>query len=170
MASNSALDHYLSSNWEESLSDDSDQEYEPPAEAESEGESEELDYVSTTLDSSVPTDDTMDSNAALASWVAGRAPAARNAPETPHFRWRKKDNVPQRYGFAGQPGVKVDHLTSNSSALEIFSCFFTPEVWSLMEEETNKYAGQNPRRPSPHMMVWLIPPWRNSGILLVSVS
>ena len=133
MASNSALDHYLDSDWDES-SDDSGDDYEPPVEAEEQvsEEDEELDYVSTTLDSSLPTDDTMDSNAPLASWVAGRAPVARNAPGTSQFRWRKKENIPQCYGFAGQPGVKVDHLTSNSSPLEIFSCFFTPELWSLI--------------------------------------
>ena len=148
MASNSALDHYLDSDWDES-SDDSGDDYEPPVEAEEQvsEEDEELDYVSTTLDSSLPTDDTMDSNAPLASWVAGRAPVARNAPGTSQFRWRKKENIPQCYGFAGQPGVKVDHL-------EIFSCFFTPELWSLMEEETNRYAGQNPQRPSSHMKMW----------------
>ena len=148
----SALDYYLDLDFEESNSDDSGDDYQPPVEASS--EDEELDFVSTTLDSSVPTDDTMDSNAPLARWVAGRAPAARNAPGTSQFKWRKRENVPQCYGFAGQPGVKADHLTSNSSALEIFSVFFTPELWSLMEEETNKYAGQSPRRPSAHMKMW----------------
>ena len=38
------------------------------------------------------------------------------------------------------PGVTCSSLTSTSTPLELFNQFFTPEVWDLMVQETNRYA------------------------------
>ena len=65
--------------WEESFSDEGSV-YEP----EEEDTEDEWDYVSTTLDSSA------DSNVPLATLVAS-SQAARNAPGTPAFEWKKKE-------------------------------------------------------------------------------
>ena len=130
------------SDWEES-SGGSDSSYDPENEAASDGE---WDYVSTSLDAS--------SDADLPLGQALLRGAARNAPGTAGFVWKKRENVIRREGFRGQPGVKVDHLTLNSSAMDIFNAFFTAELWTIMKEETNRYAQQNPLKPSPHMKAW----------------
>ena len=56
--------------------------------------------------------------------------------------------------MSGSPGVKDATLTSDSTPVEIFDRFFTAEIWSLMVEETNRYAAQNPPNPSGHMKAW----------------
>ncbi|XP_042892019.1 piggyBac transposable element-derived protein 4-like [Penaeus japonicus] len=104
---------------------------------------DELDYVSqadTTLDSDEPL-----STFATKVW-------RRNEPGTPNFVWRKRDNVPKRFGFAGSPGVKAD-LDETSSPLEIFQCFFTDDLLQHIIRETNRYAGISPP-VSPHMRKW----------------
>ena len=126
------------SDWEV---DSDSSEYEPSS------EEEDVDYVSTTIDESI------DDTSPLSVYLASGAPA--NAPGTPRFKWRKTANVPQLRGFTGAPGVKPEDLDSTSSVLDIFGKFFTPELWELMVEETNRYARQNPRKESKKMKAWV---------------
>ena len=129
------------SDWEES---GSDEEYRPE-DASSDSESDgEMDYVSlhnssiSSVDSDLPLSEVR---------------LQRNQPGSKEWTWRKRENVPLRYGFAGQPGVKVD-LDADSTAREVFDCFFTPALWQTMEEETNRFAVQNPPTPSRKMAPW----------------
>ena len=125
----------------------SDSEFEFYAPDEGDADDIELDYVSTTLDESA------DDNSPLA--VFQGSPAARNAPGTSVWKWRKGPNVIRRHGFQGTPGIKAQALNASSSVLDIFGEFFTPELWQLMVCETNRYAAQNCRRTGKKMKAWV---------------
>lgn len=88
---------------------------------------DELDYVS-------QVDTTLESDEPLATF-ASRV-WQRNEPGSPNFVWRKKDNVPKRFGFTGDPGVKAD-LDLYSSPFEIFKCFFTDDLLDHIVSESN---------------------------------
>lgn len=63
---------------------------------------------------------------------------SQNAPGTKKFVWRRKDNVPRRESFQGDPGVKAA-LDATSTPLQIFGgCFFTDQLLDLIVEETNR--------------------------------
>ncbi|ROT78870.1 putative piggyBac transposable element-derived protein 4 [Penaeus vannamei] len=79
----------------------------------------------------------------------------RNSPGQPGFRWRKKENVPTRYGFRAQPGVNTPGVDSDSSPLELFSFFFTEELMDMIVRETNRYHRQKPGPSSSHMKDWV---------------
>ena len=129
------------SDWEVS---DSEEEYRPVEEdSSSDSESDEdLDYVSLHNSSQ----SSIDSDTPLS-----QVRLLRNQPGSGD--WKKKINVPLRYGFSGQPGVMVD-LDADSTAREVFDSFFTPALWVTVEEETNRYAIQNAPTPSKNMVPW----------------
>lgn len=131
------------SDWDLSDSDEGS-EYRPTEEdsGSDDDTEEDLDYVSLHNSS-------IDSDAPLSE-----VRLSRNQPGSEEWTWRRTSNVPTRYGFDGTPGVKVDHLDADSSAREVFDCFFTPALWATMEEETNRYARQNPATPSRKMAPW----------------
>ncbi|MEL7520969.1 MAG: hypothetical protein AAGJ80_04955, partial [Cyanobacteria bacterium J06553_1] len=144
------------SDWEEEDSDD-DTDYRQPQDLDSDTDSdtdmdEELDYVS-------PHDSSMDSDTPLSvyrdSFVQEKV--ADGAPGTDDFQWseEKEENFAKRYGFSGTPGVKVAHLSANSTPREFFDCFFTPNLWKTMKLETNRYAAQHPPKDSGHMKTWV---------------
>ncbi|XP_042879203.1 piggyBac transposable element-derived protein 4-like isoform X2 [Penaeus japonicus] len=78
----------------------------------------------------------------------------RNAPGTPGFVWKRKQNVPQRYRFAASPGIKLNHLERTSTPRTLFDCFLTPELMQIITNETNRFAGQQERSTSSHMKEW----------------
>ncbi|XP_069986464.1 piggyBac transposable element-derived protein 4-like [Penaeus vannamei] len=78
----------------------------------------------------------------------------RNAPGARRFVWQWKDNIPNRFSFQGNPGVKVKLDVSNTP-LEIFSCFFTNDLLDLIVKETNWHAAIHPPAASPHMRKWM---------------
>ncbi|XP_042856522.1 piggyBac transposable element-derived protein 4-like [Penaeus japonicus] len=130
------------------LEDDSDldSDFNPEdLESDDDDDWDELEYVSA-LDSSVDSDQPLS--------VTLERLAKVNAPGTSRFEWKKKENVPRRFAFAGRPGVKLDYLSAESSAKDIFDSFFTEQLWEKMVEETNRYADQNPPVSSPHMKNW----------------
>ena len=147
------------SDWEMDLDDsDEDSDYRQPQDLDSDTDSdtdEELDYVN-------PHDSSMDSDAPLSiafdrfmdEKVKENAPGAVGSD----FKWEKKNNFVTRFGFSGTPGVKVDHLDGDSTPRELFDCFFTPNLWKTMTDETNRYAAQNPPNPSGpgHMKSWKV--------------
>ena len=102
-----------------------------------------MDYVAL-LDSS------MDSDTPLAE-----VRLRRNAPGTPLFKWRKKDAVPLRYGFSGNEGINLQSLHEDSTPREIFDAFFSPDLWTTMAVETNRYQAQHPATVSGHMKRWV---------------
>ena len=124
-----------------SLDSDSDEDFE----GDDDVDEEELDFVSVH-------DSSIDSDEPLANHV--RRSFARNAPGTESFVWNNRENVPRRHGFSGQPGVTVDLLDATSTPKEILDCFLTPELWSIICEETNRYASQHPVTPSRRMRRW----------------
>ena len=72
--------------------------------------------------------------------------------------WACDDNYfPCRRSFQGTPGVQVHELDENSSPLEIFEQFLTPELILHITNETNRYAAEHPRSRSAspsHMRSW----------------
>ncbi|XP_063590198.1 piggyBac transposable element-derived protein 4-like [Penaeus indicus] len=76
-----------------------------------------------------------------------------NAPGTKNFTWRRKDNVPTRYGFSGDPGVKAA-LDITCSPLEILSSLVTDELLEHIVRETNWYAVAHSPAASSHMGKW----------------
>ncbi|ROT77905.1 PiggyBac transposable element-derived protein 4 [Penaeus vannamei] len=108
------------------------------------GDDSDLDYVSH--------DTSLDEDEPLSAYA--RRLRERNSPGQPGFRWRKKENVPTRYGFRAQPGVNTPGVDSDSSPLELFSLFFTEELMDMIVRETNRYHRQKPG-PSSHMKDWV---------------
>lgn len=92
------------------------------------GDDSDLDYVSH--------DTSLDEDEPLSAYA--RRLRERNSPGQPGFRWRKKENVPTRYGFRAQPGVNTPGVDSDSSPLELFSLFFTEELMDMIVRETNR--------------------------------
>ena len=44
----------------------------------------------------------------------------------------------QKHAFSGVPGINKNvNITQNSSPWDIFEIFFTPEIFKLMQKETN---------------------------------
>ncbi|ROT63945.1 hypothetical protein C7M84_018134 [Penaeus vannamei] len=105
---------------------------------------DDLDYVSVV-------DTTLDADEPLARYL--ERIVYRNAPGTPNFRWRKKDNFPRKVAFSGDPGFKVP-LTVESTPLDIFSYLMTDDVIDHIVSETNLYAVARPPAASPHMRRW----------------
>lgn len=54
----------------------------------------------------------------------------------------KKDSCLVCFAYHLTPGPTV-HLPDGSTALDLFCNFFTPEVWDLLVNETNRYANTN---------------------------
>ncbi|XP_063594321.1 piggyBac transposable element-derived protein 4-like [Penaeus indicus] len=77
----------------------------------------------------------------------------RNSPGTPGFKWRKRENVPRKFGLTATPGLKVN-LTQSDSPHEFLNVFFTEETMKIIVEETNKYAESNPGFVRGHERKW----------------
>ena len=134
------------SDWELSDDDDGDTTYRPPVGeepiSEDSSSGDEPDHYVSLHDSSI------DSDTPLATLRLDR-----NVPGGDRWAWRKKPNVPLRYGFQGHPGVKAD-LDVHSTPRQVFDAFFTDALWEVMVKETNAYAVQNPPTPSRKMVPW----------------
>jgi len=102
----------------------SDIDYEAPSD-------DDLDFVSHSLDSTFDSDEPLSVHVNK-TWNS-------NAPGTPDFRWRRRENVPRKYSFSGTPGVKVD-LAEDSSPLAVYREFITDELIDFIVEETNRYV------------------------------
>ncbi|XP_042888059.1 piggyBac transposable element-derived protein 4-like isoform X2 [Penaeus japonicus] len=60
----------------------------------------------------------------------------RNSPGTPGFKWRNRENVTRKFGFAATPGLTVD-LSASQSPHKFLQAFFTDEMINIIVEETN---------------------------------
>ena len=70
----------------------------------------------------------------------GPSPAQRPRQYTAQtLTWHKRDCSPTIHSFTGSPGVKAN-IDRNTSALDIFSEFFTPTLMDIVITETNKFA------------------------------
>ena len=57
--------------------------------------------------------------------------------------WKEKIQMVQKPAFSGVPGINKNcNITQNSSPWDIFEIFFSPEIFKLMQKETNRYATQ----------------------------
>ena len=57
--------------------------------------------------------------------------------------WKEKIQMVQKPAFSGVPGINKNiTITQDSSPWDIFEIFFTPEMFKLMQKETNRYATQ----------------------------
>ena len=57
--------------------------------------------------------------------------------------WKEKIRMVQKPAFSGVPGINKNfNITQDSSPWDIFEIFFTPEMFKLMQKETNRYATQ----------------------------
>lgn len=73
---------------------------------------------------------TLDSNEPLPVYVSKTRNS--NAPGTDSFKCSRKEEVPRKHSFCGNPGLKV--------ALDIFKEFVAEELLVYILEETNRYA------------------------------
>ena len=52
--------------------------------------------------------------------------------------WKEKIQMVQKPAFSGVPGINKNcNITQNSSPWDIFEIFFSPEIFKLMQKETN---------------------------------
>ena len=67
-------------------------------------------------------------------------------------RWDKVETVQDRFMYKLSPGpTSADtFLRSTLSALDLFSCCFTNEVWELFVAETNRFAANYAQIPGTH--------------------
>ncbi|XP_042887772.1 piggyBac transposable element-derived protein 4-like, partial [Penaeus japonicus] len=77
----------------------------------------------------------------------------RNSPGTPGFKWRKRENVPRKFGLTATPGLRVN-FTQSDSPHKFLKVFFTEEIMKIIVEETNKYAESNPGFVRGHERKW----------------
>ena len=105
----------------------------------------ELDYVSL-HDSSLDSDEPL-------SNVHARY-RRDNAPGKDPFKWLNRPAVPRKYGFDAVPGLQEGLLEPDATPRDVFELFFTPDLWTTMKDETNRYAFQHPRDTSSHMKAW----------------
>jgi len=57
--------------------------------------------------------------------------------------WKEKIQVVQKPAFSGVPGINKNfQITQDSSPLDIFEIFFSPEMFKHIHKETNLYAKQ----------------------------
>ena len=137
------------SDWEISDDDDGDTTYQPPLGEDPSSEIEEDLSSEDEGDRYVSLhDSSIDSDSPLAT-----VRLDKNHPGSDRWAWKKKSNVPLRYGFQGRPGVKAD-LRVDSTPREVFDAFFTDALWEVMVKETNAFAVKNPPTPSRKMVPW----------------
>jgi hypothetical protein len=57
--------------------------------------------------------------------------------------WKEKIQAVQKPAFSGVPGINKNfQITEDSSPLDIFEIFFSPEMFTHIHKETNRYAKQ----------------------------
>ena len=57
--------------------------------------------------------------------------------------WKEQIQTVQKPAFSGIPGINKNfHITQDSSPWDIFEIFFSPEMFRLIQKETNCYAKQ----------------------------
>ncbi|XP_042860555.1 piggyBac transposable element-derived protein 4-like isoform X3 [Penaeus japonicus] len=142
------------SDWENEDEVDSPDYFDDSDSTDSDCSYEELEWDEVFLDYVSAHDTSKDSGEPL-SEVACRCSAC-NAPGSKGWKgWYMEENVPRCYSFSGTPGLKDGlGLEKDSTAKEIFNCFFPPELWQTIERETNLYGQQRPPYPSSHMKAW----------------
>ena len=68
------------------------------------------------------------------------------------INWKKDESNALNYNYNKTPGPTTT-ASSNVTPLELFSRFFTDEVWDLLVQETNRYASENVSH-TPHARPW----------------
>ena len=59
------------------------------------------------------------------------------------FGWKEQIQTVQKPAFSGVPGINKNYcIAQDSSPLDIFEIFFSPEMFKLIQKETNRYATQ----------------------------
>jgi hypothetical protein len=59
------------------------------------------------------------------------------------FGWKEQIQTVQKPAFSGVPGINKNYcITQDSSPWDIFEIFFSPEIFKLIQKETNQYAKQ----------------------------
>ena len=79
--------------------------------------------------------------------VQGRGHGAGD--EIDMIKWKKEESNALYYNYHNTPGPTGSDVT----AIELFSRFFTAEVWDLLVQETNRYASENVSH-TPHARPW----------------
>ena len=63
--------------------------------------------------------------------------------------WKERIHMVQEPAFSSVPGInKIFQITQNSSPWDIFEIFFSPEIFKLIQKETNRYAKQKSTKRS----------------------
>ena len=78
--------------------------------------------------------------------------------------WKEKIHMVQKPAFTGVPGNKNCIITENGSPWDIFEIFFGPEIFKLMQKETNRYATQQIKKRSKRAL-WHLNLYLHSGIV-----
>jgi hypothetical protein len=59
------------------------------------------------------------------------------------FGWKEQIQTVQKPAFSGVPGINKNYcITQDCSPWDIFEIFFGPEMFKLIQKETNRYAKQ----------------------------
>ena len=59
------------------------------------------------------------------------------------FGWKEQIQMVQKPAFSGVPGINKNYsIAQDSSPWDIFEIFFNPEMFKLIQKETNRYATQ----------------------------
>jgi hypothetical protein len=59
------------------------------------------------------------------------------------LRWKEQTRTVQKPAFSRVPGINTNvHITQDGSPWDIFEIFFSPEMFILIQTETNRYAMQ----------------------------
>jgi hypothetical protein len=59
------------------------------------------------------------------------------------FGWKEQIQTVQKPAFSGAPGINRNYcITQDSSPWDILEIFFSPEMFKLIQKETNRYATQ----------------------------
>ena len=57
--------------------------------------------------------------------------------------WKEQIQMVQKPAFSGVPGINKNfNITQNRSPIDTFEIFFSPEMFKLIQKETNRYATQ----------------------------
>lgn len=67
----------------------------------------------------------------------------RKPPTDSELGWTLNIDATNKPAFSGHPGPNLNlDISADSTPLDIFSLFFTPEILSTIQTETNRYASQ----------------------------
>jgi hypothetical protein len=72
-----------------------------------------------------------------------RRPLRKRANTDFELQWKDQIQIVQKPAFSSVPGInKNSNITEDSSPCDIFEIFFSPEMFRLIQKETNRYAMQ----------------------------